>query len=83
MLVKMTLQVVVNVAFQCGRSGIAEDSDSNLATAIVPPFRVDEDLDVTGASVTGHDARNFQIGGRFARGLDGDLRDGTNSDSVF
>jgi hypothetical protein len=81
--VKMPLQVVVNVAFQCGRAGVAEHPDRDLTTVVVPPLGVDEDFNVTGAAIAGHDTSHLEIGRGFPRSFNGNPGNGTYGNSVF
>jgi len=83
MLVQVTLQTVVNVAFHGGGAGIPEHPDGNLTAVVVPSFRVDEDFDVAGTSISRHHGGDFQVGRGFACGFHGDLRDRTNGKTMF
>jgi hypothetical protein len=83
MLVQMTLKAVVNIALQCGGAGIPEHPDRDLTAVVVPSFGIDEDFDVAGASITRHDAGDFQVGRGFACGFNGDLSDRTNGKTMF
>jgi len=83
MLVEVTLQAVVNVAFQGDWAGIPEYPDRNLTAVVVPSLRVDENFDVAGASITRHHAGDLQVGRGFACGFNGDLGDRTNGKTMF
>ena len=81
MLVQETLQMIVNLQFHSGGTGVAEYTDGKLAN--LPPCRVDQNLDVARSAVSRQHTGNLQIRRRFARGLDGDLRDRTHGKTHF
>ena len=83
MLVQVPLEVVVNVAFQCGRAGVAEHPNRDLAAVVVPALGIDQDFHIAGPSVAGHYTGHFEIRRGFARGFNGDLGDRTNVNTVF
>ena len=83
MLVQVPLEVVVNVAFQCGRAGVAEHPNRDLTAVVVPALGIDENFHVAGAAVPGHYPRYLEVGRGFPRSFNGDLCDRTNVNTVF
>ena len=81
MFVDEALEVVVNLLFQRSRAGVTKHADGNLAIVVVPPLDIHEDFDVTGFAVARNDARNLQVRRRLARGVRGDLRNRSDSQS--
>jgi len=81
--VNVALEGSDDLLLQNGRTGVAEDTDAELKVFTVPTFSVDEDLDVTGLAIAGHDAGDCESGGRFARGFRSDLRNRTYGKTIF
>lgn len=82
-LVHVTLEAVVNLLFQHGRAGVAEYTQGDLTAVVVPTLGIDEDFDVARFAISRNNSGHFEIRGRFARGFNGNSRDGTDGKAVF
>ena len=83
MLVDVALEVVVNLFFQCSRTGVPEHTDGNLTAIVVPTLDIHQDFDVTRFSIAWNNTGNLEIRGRFAGGFGSYLRDRAYCKTVF